>query len=35
MMLVPMILCVLFTFLGGMFPGPLTSFFSGITAPLL
>ena len=35
MMLVPMILCVLFTFLGGMFPGPLTSFFAGITAPLL
>ncbi len=35
MMLVPMILCVLFTFLGGMFPDALASFFSGITKGLM
>ncbi len=35
MMLVPMILCTVFTFLGGMFPGALTSFFASVTAPLM
>ncbi len=34
LMLVPMILCVLFTFLGGMFPSPLQSFFEGIVRGL-
>ncbi len=35
MMLIPMILCVLFVFLGGMFPAPLVSFFSAFTASLM
>ena len=33
-MLIPMILCVAFTFLGGMFPQALTSFFGGVVSPL-
>ncbi len=34
LMLVPMLLCVVFTFLGGMFPQVLNSFFSSVTGPL-